>query len=39
MTREQLYERATALGIAGRSKMDKRALVKAVRAAQRKKAA
>jgi DNA end-binding protein Ku len=39
MTREQLYERATALGIAGRSKMDKHALVKAVRAAQHRKAA
>ena len=39
MTREQLYERATALGIAGRSKMDKHALVKAVRAAPHRKAA
>lgn len=39
MTREQLYHLATELGIAGRSKMDKDALVKAVRAARHRKAA
>lgn len=39
MTREQLYRVATDLGIGGRSKMDKTALLRAVRAAQRRKAA
>lgn len=39
MTREQLYRVATDLGISGRSKMDKTALVKAVQAARRRKAA
>ncbi|MBK6007326.1 Ku protein [Ramlibacter ginsenosidimutans] len=39
MTREQLARLATDLGIAGRSKMDKGALVKAVQAARRRKAA
>ncbi|MFI4927466.1 MAG: Ku protein [Burkholderiales bacterium] len=39
MTREQLYRLATDLGISGRSKMDKGALVKAVQAARRRKAA
>lgn len=39
MTREQLSRAATDLGIPGRSKMDKAALVKAVQAARRRKAA
>lgn len=39
MTREELYGLATELGISGRSKMDKRALERAVRSARRRTAA